>query len=456
MTKRSKITLFGLLALIAAFGLILTGCPDAAGSGGTPDPETIYSTVQMAKGTHGHAADGKIIGLEEGAAYVVRTGGKWYGVDEDGKLLDAKTTPTDAIATDGYAALGASANGEITGLSNKETYSVYLDASATAAATSEDIGRSGDVDTEGLNAIVSIDGLANGNVVNIVSANRFGGSLVVLIDQDDNGAKEDVAAGTLNEHTRIKGKTAANGFTYSFSGLAGSAKLEKVTAGDLYFELSNISSDFLATITATTASPGLPVKAALSQATSAISDGAFTVATGSYVVLHRGNWYAVVGDTATARTLELADNPAAAVTATAASGTTGITELINDEVYDVYLVLVVTGSSATIGSSNTNAKNVVVKATHATPTLTLSDGAFVVGSTMLFITDSPIVAATSDIAGGSGGTPTVNQKIKTDKNWTFTTVTGINAAKVYYANGAGHFRVLSNHANTAFIITVTS
>jgi hypothetical protein len=35
MTKKSKITLLGLLALIAAFGLILTGCPDSNGGGGS-------------------------------------------------------------------------------------------------------------------------------------------------------------------------------------------------------------------------------------------------------------------------------------------------------------------------------------------------------------------------------------------------------------------------------------
>ena len=334
MTKRSKITLFGLLALIAAFGLVLTGCPD-------PNVEEqevpVYKTVLLKEGSHGFPADNAIIALTDGSEYVVRTTAGWHGVDQDGKLLSAETNLLDAIDPAGdHAPLAGTST--IMGVKNGTDYSVFKvvaaasDANATIDATA----------TGGLNTIYDASVLATADRTITISAGVGGmrglSSLVILTLPTDSQLPEN--AGEVSVHTRIKGTTAGSGRTYSFAAppTGGSAKLEAVKNGAKYFVLNDINALFGTTITSAAALGTVKLASAASQGAATVGGGGIdTLTSGAkYVVQWRDGWYPLTATgLGTKGSLVGAAQAAIAAPGLASAAVTG---LINDEIYNVFAV----------------------------------------------------------------------------------------------------------------------
>ena len=398
MTKRSKTTLFGLLALIAAFGLILTGCPDAAGSSSTePGTTTVYEAVYLTPGSHGWAANEKIIGVVPGTKYVLRTGDSWYGVKADGTLAAVKTNPVEAAdlaAPLTVAAPSVSAVKEITGLTNGKTYSVYLleAVARTAGGTAAIVG----TDTVGKHTIVNVSLIQPTYTITIATAtgNAVGSSLVLLTDPDgllnDNG-------GAVANYTRVKG-TSGTGLTYQFSAVGGSAELKAVTAGDKYLVLDNMDDAFTATIT-----PSAPVATtkllAGSQGTEAA--GKITVTANKYVVQNRGVWYSVAANGALTAQANVA-------VAAGLAETTG-TEIagVNDDFYGVYLVgeLTDTGTIASgSGTVDTGGKSAIVNigALATGKAVTLAAGGNGISANLIFLVDPSLTLTPRDGIANAG------------------------------------------------------
>jgi hypothetical protein len=351
-----------LLALIAAFGLILTGCPDA----NTEEKKVPTPTdVRVTPGSHGYALEDTIIGLTADGTtkYVVRVnnGDTWYGVKDDGTLDTSAADTKLATALTAAAPLNNTAGAEvttITGLSKGTTYSVYVDATAVAVDNGEEIGGSGaDVDTGGKNAIVKLDsGLAADETVGILAgAGGAGSSLVVITDNDDTQFAE--GAGAVTAHTRIRGKTAAKVSTYQFSAVSGAANLEAVGDGAAYFIIKDINAAFAATITATAPVATTKLAAGSQGGAAAASIGTLTAAA-KYVAQWRGNWYPLTATGLGAKAVDLVAAAQAALTGAAIGGTEA-TGLTNDEIYNVFMVKALETTQAIPTNLPNNAKNAI-------------------------------------------------------------------------------------------------
>ena len=433
MTKRSKTTLFGLLALIAAFGLILTGCPDAAGSETTKDPVPTPTDVRLTPGSHGFAYEDTIIGLVPGKQYVVREGAKWYAVKANGTLATTTyNTPVAALGDTDAAALAvaiadppAPAVKAIQGLTKGTSYSVYA-VYATAIVAGDPINAAV---TGSKHTIVTLaSALATGDVVTIAAdLNRVDSSLVVLTASTSVGAIAIEPAGAVTDYTRIKGKT--SGLTYQFSEVAGSADLQAVAVDDKYFVLDNIDETFAATITATT--PATTVELTLGAFSGAAAATEITtIAIGTYVVQNRGNWYSVIGSGTTA-TLTAAtpnDPVTAAAASSAMSAEFKITQLTNDEVYDVYAYVSVSGDVTNGGVTKNTIYNLVTN--HAVKFGAAGRGKH----TYIFLVGTGIIAQGSTGGGGSFAAGSV---------------------KLYYDSGQTYFTVMGNGTDSACIYGIT-
>jgi hypothetical protein len=104
MTKRSKITLLGLLALIAAFGLILTGCPDpnndSSSSGSSYTPTDYEASFTATAGTNQYlklVVDGGSFG---GDAQV------YFKDDGTAILVTSEAPPTGYTINLGFSSFG--------------------------------------------------------------------------------------------------------------------------------------------------------------------------------------------------------------------------------------------------------------------------------------------------------------------------------------------------------------
>ena len=458
MTKRSKTTLFGLLALIAAFGLILTGCPDAAG--GTPEPVPTPTDVRLTAGSHGFPYEDTIIGLEEGVKYVVRVDNLWYGVKANGTLLTGESDPKTAIGTTDAVVLSAGVD-KITGLTKGKTYSVYVDKTATAVAGSTSIVPSGTgTVTGGKNTIVSLAGIAAAAVVTIApGAGRAGSSLVVLTDANSDAAGQaDEPAGAVTSYTRIKGKTTAAVSTYQFSVTAGKANLEAVKAGAKYFVIKDINAAFNATITAV-AVTGKPIlaTAAGSQPGTESSEALAMTTGGKFVVQNRDKWYSVGANSLTPHGDDVV---AAAAAAAATTVGTGIAGLTNDEVYSVYAYVAVTNTDI---EATAEVKNTVYDYA-GDKSVKFGGGAGWAKNTYVFIVDSPIIAqgATGGGSQVSGNAIASANTVKTSaKTYTLNQGHGSNAfaadgAKLFFTAGTKYFTITGGSGSVSFGLTRSS
>ena len=171
MKKRSKVLLFALLALIAASGLILTGCSNGS-------TETVYADVRLTPGSHGFANGGTVIGLATGSQYVVRSGNSWSATKADGSLADAKPTPGEALLADAVAVLNTGIT-TITGLSKGTSYTVYL---VGEASGNNSLAFTATL-TGGRNLLVDASAIATDTYTITIAAgtSTVGGSVVVLL-----------------------------------------------------------------------------------------------------------------------------------------------------------------------------------------------------------------------------------------------------------------------------------
>ena len=100
--------LFGMFALFVAAAVItVAGC-----SNGSTDDDPAPTAVVLARGSHGTAGNGEITGLAA-EKYAVKTGGQWFSVNGDGKLVVALTVNaafTDAVALSGVTAITKDVN----------------------------------------------------------------------------------------------------------------------------------------------------------------------------------------------------------------------------------------------------------------------------------------------------------------------------------------------------------
>ena len=135
MTKRSKTTLFGLLALIAAFGLILTGCPDPNSETKTEWQDKPSVQVSEVSFTDGDGAGAStllaleiVVSLPSGASWDDTVIGGLTGADFDAAFTvdyhgnaAAETAVDTLIGTDDITAAAEGQNLTIT-ISKTATY----------------------------------------------------------------------------------------------------------------------------------------------------------------------------------------------------------------------------------------------------------------------------------------------------------------------------------------------
>ena len=333
MTKRSKITLLSLLALIAAFGLILTGCPDAAGGDSTPpDPK-----VKLETGSQGTAGNKEITGLTPGAQYLVKTGNQWYAVTDEGKLSDDPITldSATAAAIDPLDATQGSEVRKITGLVNNTTYSVYL--YLGAGSSGNDVPS--DLDNGGKNAVVDISTLVSANDTFDVAATAGGANkptLVFILSSAVTAASAYDEAETLADQSDISDGTVFLSFT---TATADGAKVQ-AKKDDAFITLSNVGATTATTITVTAAA----TKVRLTKGSPGVADA--TKITGlttgvQYLVYNHsdGKWYSSqAGSTLVALTDDVLSGTSVGVAGAAVLGGsyTEITGLTNGVTYTVY------------------------------------------------------------------------------------------------------------------------
>jgi hypothetical protein len=249
MTKRSKITLFSLLALVLASGLILTGCPDpnkdndttnsgsgTNGGGGITPP----TTVTLTAGSPGTAGDRKITDLPNGKMYLVKKpNGKWAKVTAGGLLGDELAE----LSITGIGVIGNLDGTEITGLTNGATYDVYQ--LITQVNANNTIGNSKTVDTKARNAMITFQSLNTSTATGVISdagTTAVKTTLIFLMD-DANGVKTGggLPRGAVSSQVINQG-SGSDYKKYTIStATAGTAMLEAVTTGDKYFIVSNIN-----------------------------------------------------------------------------------------------------------------------------------------------------------------------------------------------------------------------
>ena len=451
MTKRSKTTLFGLLALIAAFGLILTGCPDAAGSETTKDPVPTPTDVRLTPGSHGFAYEDTVIGLAAGSKYVVRSGDSWYVTKANGTLAGPFNTPVAALADPDAATLAVAiieppspAVKAITGLAKGTSYSVFL-VQATPVGNNDVVINA--ALTGGRNFLVDATGQATTKKITFgTGASAVGGSVVVLLKAA--GAAVEETGGTVTNNNRIRGAT--NGLTYQFSEVSGTAAtFETVPAGvpGNYIVFNGIESDFVAVITASTLGT-TPELGEGSQGTAAA--GKITVSSGKYAVLHRGNWYAVGTGGALTGVAGPVEAAAGAITGTE------ITPLVNDEVYSVFLVgPLAHGEKIPTNLANT-AKNAIADVStiaNGAKTFEFEAGAGAASparATLIFLVAAPVL---EDVPLAQCGTQVVKC---TGIKYTAATTSGATATTIVANKDDKYFTVIKGETTAYATFTTAS
>jgi hypothetical protein len=421
MNKRSKIT-FGLLALIAAFGLVLTGCPDpnndsSSGSGYTPP-----TAVGLAAGSHGTAGSGKITGLTpttvKYAVLDVATG-RWYGVKADGTLGNG---PSIASVITDAAVLGQDAeSNDITAITdpllvNGRTYSVYV-VDTTTTASGNTIGdTSGDVTTGGKNTLITnVTGLDTASdVLNFTAGAVKNSSIVFYTGTTNTLKKNDAKTAAFGGTTTAKLRGTASTFDYTATATAGSATLAATVNTQPYFVITG-TADFAGTVAASAAASNVTASlATASQGTPGDDSITFTASTDHNKLVLKVDtaWHGVLEDGTLA---EAKANPAlaAADAEELATGAVTITGLINEAgagFYDLYLLSGVLASAVEIDSTgvafNTGAKNVILDLTGLVNDefVKINDGTTAAGSKIVVLTANGLAAvAAATTAPASGG-----------------------------------------------------
>ena len=483
MTKRSKITLFGLLALIAAFGLILTGCPDPNSETKTEWQDKPSVQVSEVSFTDGDGAGAStllaleiVVSLPSGASWDDTVIGGLTGADFDAAFTvdyhgnaAAETAVDTLIGTDDITAAAEGQNLTIT-ISKTATYtttyaskiSVGINSAAGIAALIADNpeltlnthAKAWNTDK----ALISVEEVSFAD-----GTEALKGSLEIKL-------KRSKGAWTGTTASQVAGilTIAKTGSTDPTTATAAAA--DPVIAGDtLTYTLvkSAVGATVYGDVTATLSAAAVAAldatatvdseKKALTAAVVAFSDvksqgtasyKAITglTATSRYVFKDGdGVWYKVKTD-GTFDTIG-ATLTAAAIGAVETATATRVTGLSATGSYDVY-EYTTSGDPLVLAGT----KNRMVYLT-ADGDITVASGA-IAGITVYVIVDSAIDVA-SDLAAG-GATPAENKFIQTGgKKWTFATNGSytVTSMVVTYTVGNGFFTITNGQAGSVFKIT---
>jgi hypothetical protein len=275
-----------------------------------------------------------------------------------------------------------------------------------------------------------------------------GGSIVLLTT-----AQLAEPAGPVTQYTRVKGDT--SGQTYQFdAAMTGSATLE---AGADYIALNNMSATF-GSVIGHDAAASVTVLGTGSQGTAGDVSITNLTSTTKYAVQWRGNWYPLTSTGLGAKAVDLV---AAAQTAIAGSelGETSATGLINDEIYNVFIVGTLaagddigTGGDIVNGGKNAIADISALTGNNAAAALVAGSADATSGTTIIFILPEAMTATTAT-------------GVAVADNVTFTTASGLwtTSGKANESNsllsaevGTRLITVFGKHASFALTLTFTT
>ena len=240
---KNKVTFFGdkgwiflcSIVLAAIGGLAFVACDD----GSTDEDEP--TQVTLAAGSQGIAGDKTITGLTAQQKYLVKTNGKWYKVNANGTLGVTQVTPLSISSVGTPDSLTGTA---ITGLTNEQTYDVYIYLKPGAGDT---VGGGKTKDTKKKNAMIDLSTYVDGNVTGALSLLAAAGDQVTLVFLM--GGTLGIKSGGGISDQLLSGSTIPNGgsssgglkYTFDFSGgNAGSAKITAVE-GNRFFTVNKIN-----------------------------------------------------------------------------------------------------------------------------------------------------------------------------------------------------------------------
>ena len=485
MTKRSKTTLFGLLALIAAFGLILTGCPDPNSEtktewqdkpsvqvsevsftdGDGAAPATIEFSVTLPEGAWDETALPGVTGAGLAEVFTIKvnesvqtaTVDTWLTANSftierdssDQKKLnvtvfdDSGTTATYiskvSVGLNSVAALAGliEDNPELTLNTHAKEWKTpkalvtiadvsFVDGVANISPPSVTV-------TLKLSTGAWYDSITPANARSLFAIADGSGAITISTSQS-----EDVDGDTLT--VTVRGATGATNYVAVTATLNGVDMSSGFTANDAP-AIVDLDSTF---------TTGKVTLATTSQGTASYKSITGLTAEKSYIVLEGGVWYPVT----TEGTLDtgLTELTAAAIgssgIANLATNVVSITGLDNTKTYDVYIYSSSVASSDVAVAADAKNRMLYVNADQA-----ITIGNNIGNGELIVVLGAGITSSTTTV---SGGAPSQNSYIHVgSKKWTFQEDTGYTVAGIVvtFAETDHFFKITGFGASTKFKIT---
>ena len=495
MTKRSTVTLFALLALIAAFGLILTGCPDPNSETKTEWKDRDKPSVQIEDVAYVETSGSP----NEITFDVVLPSGEWNPAAVATAAVStttlasvfAITTHTSAQATvNGWTDWAATtidpADPKVLKVSRKAAAYALASISKVSVSLASVSGIAALIDGSpsltmstaaaewsytGTDVIITVEEVTNlvhgvdstsGQSVDVTLKLSGGASWVASPGE---GILKTLLAFTNEEGTTVifggswTVPTDASGSTLTFTAVAANAASGNAT----------ITAKLVGSVVPTsliTSTPATRVdleSAATSPITVTLAPGSqgkpsfnsiVGLSTGvGYLVQEEDGTWKQTANTGTLAAVSAFDATNAAPTGLG-TGVTTITGLTAGETYDVYLYKA-SAIALPVNSGLTFGKNAVIFISANGYAATVSAGAGSPGSTLIFML-SAVIAEINTTQVNGAAPASDHDVIKATSTWTFSGYEEMDGATVNFDVGKPFFIVTPCGADTAFVVTRTA